>query len=90
MLYNDTHWVSIAQETDNPGSDPIMAVGGAYRIVGDTLHHVRTFGTRGDENQWGGGPCRVDGDTLRFKGTWLEQETVQTYERVTAEDHPTR
>jgi hypothetical protein len=85
LLYNDTHWVSIAQETDKPGSDPILSVGGTYRIVGDTLHSVRTFGTRGDELQWGGSPCPVDGDVLRFKGAWLENETVQTYERLAPE-----
>jgi len=86
LLYNDTHWVSIAQETNSPGSDPILAVGGAYSVVGDSLHQVRTFGVRGEEPQWNAVWCETDGDVLRFKSTEQGLETVQMYERVAPED----
>ena len=88
LLYNDTHWVSIAQETDSPGSDPILAVGGVYSVVGDTLHGARTFGVRGSEPQWSATPCETDGDVLRFRGTWEGLPTEQTYERVVPDDRP--
>ena len=66
LLYNDTHWVSIAQETGSPGSDPILAVGGVYSVVGDSLHQVPTFGVRGDDPQWNAVWCETDGHILRF------------------------